>query len=121
MVNLVSKPVDELEKQLNLTAMANRRGKYCDKFKDKTAICQHNGCNIGFENKEDNIVFKKNNNDVIIQGYYSLKHLISFTKCTNLCQSLEIYIDNNYPLIIVYNIGNMGKLKLCLSPKEINT
>ena len=73
------------------------------------------------ENKEDNIVFKKNNNDVIIQGYYSLKHLISFTKCTNLCQSLEIYIDNNYPLIIVYNIGNMGKLKLCLSPKEINT
>ena len=73
------------------------------------------------ENKEDNIVFKKNNNDVIIQGYYSLKHLISLTKCTNLCQSLEIYIDNNYPLIIVYNIGNMGKLKLCLSPKEINT
>ena len=72
------------------------------------------------ENKnEDSIIFK-DNNDEIIQGYYSLKHLISFTKCTNLCQSLELYIKNNYPLIIVYDIGNMGKLKLCLSPKEIN-
>jgi proliferating cell nuclear antigen len=69
---------------------------------------------------DDSIIFKDNNNE-IIQGYYSLKHLISFTKCTNLCQSLELYIKNNYPLIIVYDIGNMGKLKLCLSPKEILT
>ena len=70
-------------------------------------------------NKDENIIFKENNEN-IIQGYYSLKHLISFTKCTNLCQSLEIYINNNYPLIIVYDIGNMGKLTLCLSPKQIN-
>ena len=69
----------------------------------------------------DNIIFKeKDNTPDIIQGYYSLKHLISFTKCTNLCQSLEIYINNNYPLIIVYEIGNMGKLTLCLSPKQLN-
>ena len=68
----------------------------------------------------DNIIFKENKNTPdIIQGYYSLKHLISFTKCTNLCQSLEIYINNNYPLIIVYDIGNMGKLTLCLSPKQL--
>jgi len=72
-------------------------------------------------NIHDNIIFKENENKVdIIQGYYSLKHLISFTKCTNLCQSLEIYINNNYPLIIVYDIGNMGKLTLCLSPKQLN-
>lgn len=70
---------------------------------------------------EDNIIFKESKDKPdIIQGYYSLKHLISFTKCTNLCQSLEIYINNNYPLIIVYEIGNMGKLTLCLSPKQLN-
>lgn len=70
----------------------------------------------------DNIVFKDTNkSDLIIQGYYSLKHLISFTKCTNLCQSLEVYINNNYPLIIIYDIGNMGKLTLCLSPKQLNS
>jgi proliferating cell nuclear antigen len=73
------------------------------------------------EKQGDNIIFKDNETDTpdIIQGYYSLKHLISFTKCTNLCQSLEIYINNNYPLIIVYDIGNMGKLTLCLSPKQL--
>lgn len=73
------------------------------------------------EKTGDNIIFKEKKSDTpdIIQGYYSLKHLISFTKCTNLCQSLEIYINNNYPLIIVYDIGNMGKLTLCLSPKQL--
>ena len=71
--------------------------------------------------EEDNIIFKESNkSEEIIQGYYSLKHLISFTKCTNLCQSLEVYVNNNYPLIIIYDIGNMGKLTLCLSPKQLN-
>lgn len=70
-------------------------------------------------NKTDESVVFKGENTEIIQGYYSLKHMISFTKCTNLCQSLKLYIKNNYPLIIVYDIGNMGKLKLCLSPKEL--
>ena len=74
----------------------------------------------GTADPDSSITFKDKKPTNIIQGYYSLKHLISFTKCTNLCQSLELYLLNNYPLIIVYNIGNMGKLKLCLSPKEVN-
>ena len=85
-------------------------------FKETENITNKEGIPTG-----DNIIFKENENAPdIIQGYYSLKHLISFTKCTNLCQSLEIYINNNYPLIIVYDIGNMGKLTLCLSPKQLN-
>ena len=84
-----------------------------DFVKQETIFKENTG-----NNEENSIVFKENNNDNIIQGYYSLKHLISFTKCTNLCQSVELYLLNNFPLIILYDIGNMGKLKLCLSPKE---
>ena len=51
-----------------------------------------------------------------IQGIYSLKYLILFTKCTNLCNIINIYIKNDYPLIIKYNIASIGNIKLCLAP-----
>lgn len=51
-----------------------------------------------------------------IQGIFSLKYLILFTKCTNLCNLIHMYIKNDYPLIIKYDIANLGEIKLCLSP-----
>jgi proliferating cell nuclear antigen len=55
--------------------------------------------------------------DSIIQGYYNLKHLVLFTKCTNLCNSIEIYMKNNFPIVIKFAVGSLGNLKLCLAPK----
>jgi proliferating cell nuclear antigen len=54
--------------------------------------------------------------DDIIQGKFLSKFLISFTKCTNLSSSVELFLKNDYPLIIRYQVGNMGNLKLGLSP-----
>lgn len=51
-----------------------------------------------------------------IQGIFSLKYLCLFTKCTNLCNLLHMYIKNDYPLVIKYDIANLGHIKLCLSP-----
>jgi len=53
----------------------------------------------------------------IIQGYYNLKHLVLFTKCTNLCNSIEMYMKNNFPIVIKFAVGSLGSLKLCLAPK----
>ena len=52
----------------------------------------------------------------IIQGIFSLKNLIYFIKCTNLCNQIEIYLENNKPLIVKYNVASLGELKLCLAP-----
>jgi len=59
------------------------------------------------------------NEDVnkIIQGVYALKYLVLFSKCTNLCNSVELYLKNDFPLIIKYNIASLGEIKLCLAPK----
>jgi len=51
-----------------------------------------------------------------IQGTFSLKYLLLFTKCTNLCSLLHIYLKNDYPLIIKYDVANLGDIKMCLSP-----
>ena len=53
----------------------------------------------------------------IVQGLFSLKHLLLFTKCTNLSNSIEIFIKNDYPMIIRYGVANLGEIKRCLSPK----
>ncbi len=68
----------------------------------------------------DGVNFVKNNEiSEIIQGYYNLKHLVLFTKCTNLCTSIEIYMKNNFPIVINFSVGNLGKLKLALAPKVV--
>ena len=51
-----------------------------------------------------------------IQGLYSLKYLTLFTKCTNLCNQINLYIKNDYPLIIRYSVASLGDIKLCLAP-----
>jgi proliferating cell nuclear antigen len=51
----------------------------------------------------------------IIQGEFSLKNLSYFIKCTNLCSQIEMYIDNDLPLVVKYNVASLGEIKLCLS------
>ena len=54
--------------------------------------------------------------DSIIQGEFSLKNLVYFIKCTNLCNQIEIFLENNRPLIVKYNVASLGEIRLCLAP-----
>jgi proliferating cell nuclear antigen len=47
---------------------------------------------------------------------YQLKYLLSFVKSSNLCSSVEIYLTNHYPLVLIYSAGSLGSLKFLLSP-----
>lgn len=63
----------------------------------------------------ENVVFDKHNQDTI-QGVFPLKFIILFTKASNLCKTLQLYLKNDAPLILKYNVGNLGDLKFVLSP-----
>ena len=52
----------------------------------------------------------------IIQGEFSLKNLGYFIKCTNLSSQIEMYLENDLPLVVKYNVASLGEIKLCLSP-----
>jgi proliferating cell nuclear antigen len=52
----------------------------------------------------------------IVQGIFQLKHLFLFTKCTNLCPSIEIYLKNDAPIILRYTVANLGEIKLLCAP-----
>ena len=51
----------------------------------------------------------------VIQGEFSLKNLGYFIKCTNLCSQIEIYLENDLPLVVKYDVASLGVIKLCLS------
>jgi len=59
---------------------------------------------------------QKSDASVIIQGEFSLKSLSHFIKCTPLCSHLEMYLGNDLPLIVKYDVASLGEIKLCLAP-----
>jgi len=62
---------------------------------------------MGFITKQDS--------SKIIQGEFSLKNLGYFIKCTNLCQQIEVYLENDLPLVVKYNVASLGSIRLCLA------
>jgi proliferating cell nuclear antigen len=78
--------------------------------------------NIEFEVGETNgglsIVSTTNNTNEIVQGLFELKFLLIFTKCTNLCNQVTMFLKNDYPIIITYQIAALGEIKLVLSPTK---
>ena len=59
---------------------------------------------------------KSNDSSKVIQGEFSLKNLGYFIKCTNLCNTIEMYLENDLPLVVKYAVASLGEIKLCLAP-----
>jgi len=59
---------------------------------------------------------QKQDSSKVIQGEFSLKNLGYFIKCTNLCQKIEVYLENDLPLVVKYNVASLGSITLCLVP-----
>jgi proliferating cell nuclear antigen len=64
---------------------------------------------------QNGLIFSKNNQNVA--ETFDLKYLNSYTKSTNLFSTVEIFLKKEYPLVIEYNVANLGKLQFCLAPK----
>jgi proliferating cell nuclear antigen len=68
------------------------------------------------ESKDFMKIIQKHSHDEIIQGHFSLKNLVYFIKCTNLCNQIEIYLKNTKPFIVQYSVASLGEIRLCLAP-----
>ena len=83
--------------------------------------CKGDFCNqetIISDNENGSTITSKNSNE-IVQGVFNLKYLVMFTKCTNLCNTVELYLKNDYPLIVCYSVSSLGTLRLCLAPNSL--
>ena len=80
------------------------------------------GCNesasqeIRLKPSANGMSFEQNSPDEIVQGVFKLKHLVQFSKCSNLSSSIRILIRNDYPIVIHCDIAGLGFVRLCLAP-----
>jgi proliferating cell nuclear antigen len=90
-------------KNINNQLILSCQGEFCSQ---ETVLMDNDGMNSICNKRSDEIV----------QGVFSLKYLVLFTKCTNLCSTVELYLKNDYPLICVWNVASLGNIRLCLAP-----
>lgn len=77
---------------------------------------------MGEMGNETGLNFVKNGDETeMVQGYYDLKSLCLFTKCTNVSNNIEIFMKNDFPLVLQYQIGTLGTLKLGVAPKLVES
>lgn len=69
----------------------------------------------------NHISSKEKKGPEVVQGIFELKNLVIFSKCTSLCTDIEIFMKNDYPLVIRYTIATLGKILLCLTPVKSET
>ena len=80
------------------------------------------GCNecasqeIRIKPSSNGMSFEQNSPDEIVQGVFKLKHLVQFSKCSNLSSNIRILIRNDYPIVLHCDIAGLGFVRLCLAP-----
>jgi proliferating cell nuclear antigen len=52
------------------------------------------------------------------RGEFNFKHLLSLSKSANLCTTVAIYLQDGNPLVLVFNVANLGQIKYLICPKE---
>lgn len=78
-------------------------------------------CNNKDAEKGVKIRCVKNSDDSkpeIIRAIFELKYLVMFNKCTNLCNEIQLFLKNEYPLFIQYSIATLGTMLIGLVPVD---
>ena len=73
---------------------------------------------IGETNGGLEITSTTENNNEIVQGLFELKFLLIFTKCSSLCNQVVLFLKNDYPIIVTYQVAALGEIKLVLSQSK---
>ena len=80
---------------------------------------QSEGGKVTMSYKDINYTSKKKDKpDQVVQGVYELRNLMGFSKCNKLCNTIEIYLKNDFPLVLVIAVATLGKMYVFLSPIE---
>lgn len=72
-------------------------------------------------NKEESSIKFQKNADMpeesgIIEIYVKLEKMVELTKCSCLSPIATIYLRNDYPIILEYDVGSLGLIRIGVSP-----
>jgi proliferating cell nuclear antigen PCNA len=81
-------------------------------------IGENDGGKVTMTYKDNNIKEKNIKSNQVVQGKYELKNLMIFSKCNKLCNTIGIYLRNDYPLVLAIPVANLGKMYVFIAPIE---
>lgn len=61
----------------------------------------------------------ENSSPEVIQSVFDTRYLVLFSNASSLSKTVNLYLKNDYPLIMSYKIGTLGEIKFIIS--SINT
>ena len=60
-----------------------------------------------------------NTDGTLFSGIFPYKKIALCTHFSDLCNTISLYAKDDYPLIIKYTVANLGNIKFCFAPIEI--
>ena len=73
-------------------------------------------CNGDFASQETTIE-DENDSNVEVSNDYSLKYINTFAKAANLCSTVQLFLEPEYPLIMRYEVAQLGDICFCLAAR----
>lgn len=129
-VDLCSIEIPEIEYDAHISMPCADFQKYCREFatisnfvefsvQDKTFIIKVDGKFASQELKisesdDSNTIVETSGPGLSVIGLFSLKYLNLFCKSSTLCNTIELYLKVDFPIVIVYSVASLGKCKYCL-------
>lgn len=55
--------------------------------------------------------------DVVVRGEYALKYLTMFCRASGLCNTVELFLKNDFPMTLKYNVYGIGEIWFLLAQK----
>jgi hypothetical protein len=68
-------------------------------------------------NKDESTSIYMADKDDTIAGRFDLRFLQMFAKAQNLSPNVVIYFKQDFPLVLLYKMADLGELKFALCPK----
>lgn len=124
-------PIPQTEFQNRITMASDKFHAICKRLNNNSTFVEiksinneisfrgeNEGGKVTMSYKDVNYSSKKDKPDQIVQGVYELRNLLGFSKCNKLCNTIEIYLKNDFPLVLMIPVASLGKMYVFLSPIE---
>ena len=80
--------------------------------KEQKELLQQNGEDVR------SVKFSKSSNN-IVQGKFKLSYLMNFIKASHLCESMNLLLTNDKPLVLEYFVADLGTLRFLLMGEKM--
>ena len=71
---------------------------------------------VKISHQDENCTVKDNVENQIIKSSFNLRSLVNIGNCNKLCNTIDIYFKNDFPLVLVISVATLGKFYIFVSP-----